>query len=67
MVVGGDDSAIGCEVGGSGIGPTDEGGEEYDLAVGVSVEVAAVDEVFGVAIAVVVVDVCADIGEPGGI
>lgn len=65
-VTGVDEGAIRTEIRGSRLRPTDDGSEEDDLTVGIAVEVAAVEEVFGVAVAVVVVDVHADGPEAGG-
>src|SRR3972149_8432285 len=65
-VVGFDDCAVWAKVWGPGVGPADEGSQEDDLAMAESVEVAAVDEVLRVPVAVVVVDVHADAREPCG-
>jgi len=54
------------EIGGATVRAAHEGSEQDDFAVCEAVEVTTLDEVFGVAVPAVVVDVEADASEPGG-
>lgn len=54
------------EIGGATVRTAHEGAEQDDFAVCEAVEVTTLDEVFGVAVPAVIVDVEADASEPGG-